>query len=219
MTPRDVTPADVPGAGREMARLAEPWRARLARWTRHCEDYADPQLRRAAVAIAVYPRRGSAHFLMIKRVSRGSNPGQWALPGGRMDAGETIVGTALRELAEETGLTAAGSNVLGLLDDFPASRGIVITPVVVLLDTEQRPRRQPAEVASLHPLPLAALTAPGVPRWQEQSDGGPLLQMPLRRDMVVHAPTGAILHQFAEVVLRGGSVRVAGLAEPSFTAH
>ncbi|MET3719235.1 CoA pyrophosphatase [Arthrobacter sp. UYEF21] len=176
-------------------------------------------MRRAAVAVTAYPRSGSLHFLIIKRAARGSNAGQWALPGGRMDPGEDLVDTALRELREETGILASHDDVVGMLDDFPASRGIVITPVVVLLDEPQRPRRHPAEVASLHPLALEALTADGVPRWQPQPDGGQILQMPLRRGMVIHAPTGAILWQFADVVLRGHELRVAELAEPAFTAR
>ncbi|MET3920237.1 8-oxo-dGTP pyrophosphatase MutT (NUDIX family) [Arthrobacter sp. UYEF20] len=194
------------------------WRSRLEHRTRHAAGQDGPGLRRAAVAITVYAKADAPHFLMIKRVARGSNAGQWALPGGRMDPGEDLVDTALRELHEETGIAASRDDVVGVLDDFPASRGIVITPVVVLLDGPQRPRRHPAEVASLHPLPLGVLTAPGVPRWQPQPAGGSLLQMPLRRDMVVHAPTGAILWQFAEVVLRGRELRVAELAEPAFTA-
>jgi hypothetical protein len=43
------------------------------------------------------------------------------------------------------------------------------------------------------------------------------LQMPLRHDMVIHAPTGAILLQFAEVALRGRDTRVADLAQPDWT--
>ncbi|MCQ9165859.1 CoA pyrophosphatase [Arthrobacter sp. STN4] len=170
------------------------------------------------MAITLYEKAGQAHFLMIKRASRGSNPGQWALPGGKADPGETLVETALRELREETGLQAPPGNVLGLLDDFAASRGIVITPVVVVLDGPQSPRRTPAEVASLHPIPVARLMAPGAPRWK-QSASGPLLQMPLRHDMVVHAPTGAILWQFAAIGLKGQALRVNATLEPEFTAN
>ncbi|RNL51978.1 CoA pyrophosphatase [Arthrobacter oryzae] len=195
------------------------WRSRLERRTRHVAGGVDPDVRRAAVAVTVYEKSGSLHVLIIKRAARGSNAGQWALPGGRMDPGEDLVDTALRELHEETGLLASRDDVVGTLDDFPASRGIVITPVVVLLDEPQRPRRQPAEVASLHPLALEALTADGVPRWHPRPDGSRILQMPLRRGMVIHAPTGAILWQFAEVVLRGHELRVAELAEPAFTAR
>ena len=48
-------------------------------------------------------------------------------------------------------------------------------------------------------------------------DGRPLLQMPLRHDMVIHAPTGAILLQFREVALRGRELRIADLAQPEWT--
>ena len=57
--------------------------------------------------------------------------GQWALPGGRCDEGETPVEAALRELHEELGLELGPDDVLGLLDDYPTRSGYLITPVVV----------------------------------------------------------------------------------------
>ncbi|GGL31772.1 NUDIX hydrolase [Caulobacter rhizosphaerae] len=52
------------------------------------------------------------HVLLIKR---GTPPrlGQWSLPGGRLERGETTAVAALRELAEETGVQA---QLLGLID-------------------------------------------------------------------------------------------------------
>lgn len=191
---------------------------RLGRWSRRGAE-ADTTARRAAVAVTLLDGPHGASVLLIKRVPRGVNPGQWALPGGKVDGGETVVATAVRELHEETGLRATAADVLGLLDDFVASSGHVITPVVIALPGPRRPKRHPAEVASLHPIPLSRLLAPGVPRWRTSQSGSRLLQMPLRHDMVVHAPTGAILWQFAEVALRGAHTRVADLAEPHFTAH
>ncbi len=191
---------------------------RLSGWSRRPAT-GDASSRRAVVAITIYEMAGRTHFLMIKRASRYSNPGQWALPGGRMDDGETIAETARRELQEETGLAAGPDDVVGLLDDFMSSRGTIITPVVALLYGQQAPRRSPNEIASLHPLPLTRLTAAGVPRWRRSPGSADLLQLPLRHDMVVHAPTGAILFQFAEVALMGRAVRVSGLAEPGFTAR
>ena len=201
-----------------LAQLHPVLAARLSGWARHATT-GDTSARRAAVAITIYEKSGRAHFLMIKRAASYSNPGQWALPGGRMEAGETITDTAMRELQEETGLIAQPEDVLGFLDDFTTRRGIVITPVVVLLHGPQAPRRSPVEVASLHPIALARLAAAGVPRWKRTAGYRDLLQMPLRHDMLVHAPTGAILFQFAEVALRCRAVRVSGLAEPEFTAH
>ncbi len=48
-------------------------------------------------------------------IKRGTPPrlGQWSLPGGRLERGETTAVAALRELAEETGVQA---ELLGLVD-------------------------------------------------------------------------------------------------------
>lgn len=176
---------------------------------------ADPP-RRAAVVVLVFGHKGVPSFLLIKRSPRGSFPGQWALPGGRLDTAETAVQAGLRELREETGVEGAASEVLGVLDDVPTAGRTVITPLVVGVDRPLHLRRNPAEVHSLHPIPLSRLTEPDVPRWRKTRDGESLLQMPLRRDMVVHAPTGAILWQFAQIALRGVPQEVAGLAQPAF---
>ena len=45
-----------------------------------------------------------------------SHGGQWALPGGRIDVGESAEQAALRELDEEVGLTLPPESVLGLLN-------------------------------------------------------------------------------------------------------
>ena len=79
-----------------------------------------------------------------------------------------------------------------------------------------RLRRDPHEVHSLHRVGLERLVAPGMPRWVPDGSGAELLQYRLRQNMVVHAPTGAMLWQFAEVALRGRDTRVADLLHPAF---
>jgi len=75
---------------------------------------------------------GGAAFLLCRRTSRlSSHAAQWALPGGRLDPGETVVEAALRELHEEVGVQLPDRSVLGLLDDYPTRSGYIITPVVI----------------------------------------------------------------------------------------
>src|SRR5690606_21767024 len=73
--------------------------------------------RHAAVAIAITDAEdGSPAFVLTRRVSRlRAHAGQWALPGGRLDAGETAIDAVLRELDEEVGLARGTGDVLAVL--------------------------------------------------------------------------------------------------------
>src|SRR5712691_291437 len=115
-------------------------------------------LKRAAVAIAlVEAGDGSdetALLLTLRAAGLRAHRGQWALPGGRCDEGETPVMAALRELAEELGLELDAGDVLGLLDDYPTRSGYLITPVVVWAARRAAISPNPAEVASVHRIAL-----------------------------------------------------------------
>lgn len=170
--------------------------------------------RRAAVAVVLLDADTNPAVLMIKRGDSGRHAGQWAFPGGGLDPGERAAAAALREASEEVRLP--GGALAGSLDDILTGTGFIITPVVVFADTGVKLRRNPAEVHSLHRVGLARLVAPGMPRWTREDGGAEMLEYRLRHDMVVHAPTGAILWQFAEVALQGRATRVAGLRQPAF---
>jgi hypothetical protein len=105
---------------------------------------------------------------------------------------------------------------VGTLDDIATGSGFVITPVVVVADASIPLRRNPNEVHSIHRVPLRRLLAPGSPRWIDGDRKTGLFQYPVRHDIVVHAPTGAVLWQFAEWALRGRPTRVAALRQPAF---
>jgi 8-oxo-dGTP pyrophosphatase MutT (NUDIX family) len=171
--------------------------------------------RAAAVAIALSGGEGEPAIWLTRRTSKlRAHPGQFALPGGRFDAGEDAVDAALRELHEELGVTADRPQCLGLLDDYPTRSGYVITPVVVRVSDGQELAPNPSEVAEVHRIPLSELDVP--PRFLSipESDR-PVIQLPLVGHLV-HAPTAAVLFQFREVALHGRDTRVAELEQPVF---
>jgi 8-oxo-dGTP pyrophosphatase MutT (NUDIX family) len=189
-----------------------------AAFTRAQGPEPTPELKRAAVAIALTAAgKADETALLLTRRASGlrAHRAQWALPGGRCDAGETQVQSALRELREELGLDLRDDAVLGLLDDYPTRSGYLITPVVVWAAGEGAVVPNPQEVASVHRIPLGTI---------EHEKAFDFIAIPesARRvvrfhwdERLIHAPTAAMIYQFREV-LAGRDTRVADLEQPVF---
>jgi 8-oxo-dGTP pyrophosphatase MutT (NUDIX family) len=164
---------------------------------------------------------GGAAFLLCRRAAKmNRHAGQWALPGGKIDAGETAEAAALREIEEEVGLTIHPAALLGRLDDYATRSGFVITPVVVWGGPDVQLTPDPAEVADVLRIGLHELCRADSPRFVSipQSDR-PVVQLPIGRNLI-HAPTGAVLLQFRWVALDGRSgARVNDLEQPVFAWH
>jgi len=187
--------------------------ARVAGFPRIAADR--PDLKQAAVAVCVTQHEGRPCLLLTRRSARlRAHAGQWALPGGRREAGETAVDGALRELAEEVGLVLAVGSVLGLLDDYVTRSGYVMTPVACWAGPAGQLTGSEAEVASVHEVPLADLDVE--PRFISIPESvAPVVQLPLLGDYL-HAPTAAIVHQFCRIACRGEVQRVAHYEQPVF---
>jgi 8-oxo-dGTP pyrophosphatase MutT (NUDIX family) len=174
--------------------------------------------RPAAVALVLLADDdGRACFLLTRRAATlRAHARQWALPGGRIDAGESAEGAALRELGEEVGLVLDNASVLGLLDDYGTRSGFIITPVVVWAGAAAELVPNPDEVAHVYRVPITDLDKPDVPRLITipESDR-PVIQVPLLSSLI-HAPTAAVLYQVREVVVHGRPTRVAHFEQPTW---
>jgi 8-oxo-dGTP pyrophosphatase MutT (NUDIX family) len=188
--------------------------------------------RHAAVALAIadeahgadldglpaWPQPSARAALLLTRRSATlrDHAGQWALPGGRIDAGETPEAAALRELHEEIGLRLEPTAVLGRLDDFATRSGFVISPVVVWAGPGPKLTLNPDEVQSVHRIPLAEFLRADAPLLDDlPGSAHPVLRMPVG-DSWIAAPTAALIYQLRELCLLGRNTRVAHFEQPLF---
>ena len=181
----------------------------------------DEALRRAAVVIVVVKLEDSDEagvLLTYRPPNLRRHAGQYALPGGRMDDGETVAETALRELREELGMTLDASRIIGTLDDYPTRSGFRITPLVAWGDADPVIEPDPVEVERVLRIPLAELDRPQIPHLEPSPDGEhPIMSAPLPTlGHHLYAPTAAMMYQFREVALRGEATRVSHFDQPHF---
>jgi 8-oxo-dGTP pyrophosphatase MutT (NUDIX family) len=128
-----------------------------------------------------------------------------ALPGGRRDPGDSdLLGTAIRETREETGIDLSQGEPLGVLDDLaPVTR--VLPPVVVRPFVFALPRRPAlhasAEVQHAFWVALERLAEPGVRREVSVTVRGADLTVPayVIEDEVIWGMTERIVTTFLNV--------------------
>ncbi len=178
-------------------------------------------LRSAAVSVVIteLEHRDQACILLTRRPqSLRRHAGQFALPGGRVDDGETPAAAALRELHEELGIELGPEAVVGQLDDYPTRSGFAITPFVVWAGARVEIHPDPAEVARVFHIPFADLDSTKIPHLEPQADHvHPVLSAPIATiGNRVFAPTAAMIYQFREVAMNGRATRVAHFDQPAF---
>jgi 8-oxo-dGTP pyrophosphatase MutT (NUDIX family) len=98
---------------------------------RRIDYYDDPEAPRAnslVPSVNVIAVNDSGDILMIRRTDNGN----WAVPGGAIDLGESVAQAAVRETLEESGIDCAITGIVGIYSD----------PKHVILYTSNREVRQ-----------------------------------------------------------------------------
>jgi ADP-ribose pyrophosphatase YjhB (NUDIX family) len=125
--------------------------------TQRIDYYDSPEAPRAnslVPAVNVVVVNDAGEILLIRRTDNGN----WAVPGGAIDLGESVAQAAVRETLEESGIECAITGIVGIYSDprhviLYTSNGearqafsIVLTarpPAARTADTEQRVKRGP----------------------------------------------------------------------------
>ena len=131
----------------------------------------DPPARESAVLVLFFRSTGTWNcLLMVRPTYDGVHSGQVAFPGGKREpADPSLMHTALREFAEETGMPTTTVEVLGPLTPvyIPPSR-MLVTPFVGVVEGPVRWRPDEHEVARLIEVPVSELLRADILQRKEQ---------------------------------------------------
>jgi mutator protein MutT len=97
--------------------------------------------------------------LLLVRRGHGPAAGEWSVPGGRVEAGETLAEAVVRELAEETGLEALCDDLVGWVERIGDGGHFVIFDFfVTVLDSPDKPPKAGGDAAEAAWVPLGELS-------------------------------------------------------------
>ncbi len=159
----------------------------------------------AAVALILASTPDPA-VLLIQRPQHDGDPwaGQWALPGGRRQAGDVDdLATCIRETAEEVGIILERSALSQVLPIAQAGRhmgaAVAVAPFVFHLSEVPRLVLSPREVARVRWLPLSDLRNHRRHAWATLGQDGQRRPMILVDDHPLWGFTYHVLCTYAEV--------------------
>ena len=159
---------------------------------------------KAAVLVPIYNKQGQYHILFIKRTENvKEHKGQISFPGGNPEAGDrTLLDTALRECAEETGLSTEDAEVLGELDDeVTTTSNYIVSPFVAAIPWPYQFKVNEEEVEEIIEVPISALLDKNcLHRDTELLDGKSVDSYAYHyQGRIIWGATARILHRFLDI--------------------
>lgn len=169
----------------------------------------DAELTAAAVLVPLVERPEGLTVMLTKRTAHlAHHPGQISFPGGRLepdDNGDRQV-CALRETAEEVGLSPDRVTVLGRLDDYITGTGFIVTPVVGVITPPFTLAPDDFEVEEVFEVPLDFVLDQANHQLQRREVRG--IQRPFWAmtwgDRLIWGATAGILVNLSEVLAHRG---------------
>jgi 8-oxo-dGTP pyrophosphatase MutT (NUDIX family) len=162
--PYDETVDSLPQALRRALATPLPGLDAQLRMAPRLRDAPEPRvghdgLRHAAALLLLYPHAGDWYVpLTLRGAALRHHTGQVSLPGGRLDAGESVEAGALREAHEEVGVPPDDVELLGQLTPLPITvSNHLLHPVVGVASARPAFVLAEHEVEALIEVPLAQL--------------------------------------------------------------
>ena len=182
---------------------------------RKSKDFLTPQenARKGGVLILLYEDdEKNIRFPLIERSTYdGAHSGQISLPGGKMEEGETLIETALRETEEEIGFPLQSVRVVGLLSKiYVTVSNFSVQPVLAYTGEKPRFIPEPHEVERLIEAKLADLVDVNRVKKKEIKTAlgfsvvSPYFDL---EENVVWGATAMILSELVEIIQRSAELR------------
>lgn len=207
MTPTcNPSPTEVLAAMRRRlpGRLAQFWMATLPRSFPNRRPPRD-----AAVLLLLHPGDGGLNVLLtLLSHDVAAHAGQISLPGGARENGEPLIETALREAAEEVGLSPGCLDIIGALTPLPVpSSNYLIYPFIALARYEVTCHPITSEVAEVFDAPLSLLVDPAARQEENWNIGGSVFRVRFFRigDRAVWGATAMILSELVWLLCPPGT--------------
>lgn len=161
--------------------------------------------RPGSVLILLYPDQEKIVFPLIQRPEYvGAHSGQVSLPGGKAEAGEDTITTALREGEEEIGINRNDVEILGCLSEFfVIPSNFLVTPVIGFAHSAPALKPDAIEVERILLADVNELVAPNAIETKEILAAGKFtMRAPhfLVDGRVVWGATAMMLNEFREVL-------------------